>query len=199
MELDDFKKDGRSPQVPEFTGEKTTTQPMETLIGELKALDSKHRKMAGFFIIFFGMFVAVYSSSFALHQGGMKTGFLLLVVGFIIVLGYSYWRYRRIKNVDYTAPTTVFLRDAEQRYRFMTPVDWLITVPMLILFITGGSIVVHSTYTRYFGDSLVPLFIYLGIMVMAVAFGFWASYKNWERDKGWMLKKILETQKAFGI
>jgi hypothetical protein len=129
----------------------------------------------------------------------MKTGFSLLVVGFITVLGYSFWRYQRIKNVDYTAPSTVFLRDAEQRYRFMTPVDWLITVPMLILFITSGGIVVHSTFIRYFGDSLIPLFIYLGFMVMVVAFGFWASYKDWEKDKGWMLRKIRETQKSFGI
>jgi hypothetical protein len=199
MELDDFKNKDKIQSTPEFTGEGTNMQPMETLIEELKALDNKERKKAGIFIIIFSMFVAVYSSTATLHQGGMKTGFSLLVLGFILVLGYIFWRYRRIKNVDYSAPTTVFLSDAEQRCRFMGPLDWVITIPMIILFIIGGSVVVHSTFNRYFGDSIIPLVIYLGIMAAAIAIGFRASYKDWKNDKGWMLKKIREMKREFGI
>jgi len=80
----------------------------------------------------------------------------------------------------------------------MGPLDGVITIPMLILFIIGGSVVVHSTFNRYFGDSIIPLVIYLGIMAAAFAIGFWASYKGWKNDKGWMLKKIREMKRNSG-
>ncbi len=199
MELDDFKNRNKTRTTPEFTGDEKSRQTMETFIEELKALDVKEKKKAGLMIIIIAMFVAVYSSSFTLQKGDMKTGYSLLVLGFFIAIGYVFWRYRRIKDVDYTAPTTVFLAEAEQRYRFMTPLDWLITIPILILFIAGGSVIVYSTFTRYFGDSLVPLLIYLGIMAGAITVGFWASFRTWERDKGWMLKKVKEMKREFGI
>jgi hypothetical protein len=199
MELDDFKNRNKTHTTPEITGEGKNRQTMETFIEELKALDAKERKKAGIMMIILVMFIAVYSSSFTLQKGDMKTGYSLLVLGFIIAIVYAFWRYRRIKDVNYTVPTTVFLTDAEQRCRFMTPVDWLITIPILILFIAGGSVIVYSTFIRYFGDSLVPVFIYLGIMAGAITVGFWASYRNWEKDKGWMLKKVQELKREFGI
>jgi len=197
MELDDFKNTAKTQQPPETTGEKPNSPVMDTLIEELKALDAKESRKIRLFIIIFGMFVAIYSSTFALQKGDMKTGFSLIVLGFILVLGYMYWRYHRIKHVDYTLPTKVFLADAEHRYRHMNPADWLISIPLLSLFITGGSIVVHTTFTRYFGNSILPLVIYLIIMVMAVVAGFYAGYKDWKNDKGWMLEKIRSIRKEF--
>jgi hypothetical protein len=197
MELDDFKNTGNTQQPPEITGEKPNSPLMDTLIEELKALDAKESQKIRLFIIIFGMFVVIYSSTFALQKGDMKTGFSLIVLGFILVLGYMYWRYRRIKHVDYNLPTKVFLADAEHRYRHMTPTDWLVSIPLLSLFIAGGSIVVHTTFTLYFGNSILPLVIYLIIMVLAVVVGFYVGYKDWKKDKGGMLEKIRSLREEF--
>lgn len=198
MELDDFKNI-KAGNIPEYKVETTnTSNTMETLISELKSQDEKERKTIRTFIIIFGMFVVIYSSSFALQQGEMKTGFSLIVLGFLLALAYFFWRFRWFSAVDYAAPTTVFLKDAEQRYKYMTTPDWLITVPLIALFVAGGGIVVGASFSRYFDSIVIPVFVYLGIMVLAVSVGFWAGYKNWVRYKGGMLDKIRKMKRDFG-
>ncbi|MEI6455207.1 MAG: hypothetical protein WCO93_02870 [bacterium] len=172
---------------------------MDNFIEELKAKDSAEKKKILVFIIIFFVFVAVYSSSLSLHQGGMRTGFSILVLGFFLILGYMFWRFRRLKKVDYSAPTMTFLENAEERYKFMTPIDWVITIPLLILLIVGGSVIVHSTFIRYFPVSYVPLIIYLCIMAGAVTVGFWASQKDWRKGNGKVLERIRQMKKEFGI
>lgn len=199
MELDDFKNSLTEQKSPEFTGDKINMQPMETFIEELKAFDSKERLKIRTFILIFGMFVLIYSGRLFEHPGEMKTGFSLIVLGFALAIVYFYWGFRKIRKVDYFSPTTVFLAEAEQRYRYMKPSDWLVVIPLLIIFITGGGMVVQASFERYFGDSLVPLFIYLGIMLITVAFGSWAGYKNWKGNKGRMLEKIRAMKIEFGI
>jgi hypothetical protein len=199
MELDDFKNIGKSQKTPEFTGDKSNTEPMETFINELKLQDEKQRKSLLALVGIFAMFVAVYSGTFSLQKGDMKAGYALLVFGFVLVLGYMFRKFRQIIKVDYTAPATVFLQKAEQRYRFMTLTDWVITLPLLALFITGGSLIVHASFTKYFGDSIIPVVVYLFIMALAVGIGFWAGRKNWNKHYEATLEKIREMKREFGV
>jgi hypothetical protein len=199
MELDDFKNIGKSQKAPEFTGDKSNTEPMETFINELKLQDEKQRKAILLLLGIFTMFVVVYSGTFSLQKGDMKAGYALLVFGFVLVLGYMFRKFHLISKVDYTAPATVFLQKAEKRYRFMTLADWVVTLPLLALFIIGGSLIVHGSLTKYFGDSIIPVAVYLLIMACAVGVGFWAGRKNWKKQHEATLEKIREMKREFGV
>jgi len=199
MELDDFKQGKDSKQMPALTGSQSNQNNMNNFIEELKIKDAAERKKVLVFIIMFFVFVAVYSSSLGIQHRGMRTGFSILVLGFLMILGYMSWRLRRLKNVDYTAPTATFLKEAEKRYKFMAPLDWAITIPLLIILITGGSMIVHSTFTRYFPGSYLPLVIYLCIMAGAVIVGFRASFSDWKKKNGRVLERVRRMKKEFGI
>ena len=80
----------------------------------------------------------------------------------------------------------------------MKPADWLITTPMLSLLILGCSLIVHGSFTKYFGDSIVPVIVYFFFMAFVVVFGFLASRRNWEKDKEPTLKRIREIKREFG-
>jgi hypothetical protein len=199
MELDDFKSTGKKEATPGYRKNHLNSEKMNSFIEELKAKDASERKKALTYITMFFVFVAVYAATMRLHQGLMKTGFALLVMAFVLILGYMFWRYRRIRDVDYSAPAIVFLREAEERYKYMTTTDWLVTIPLILLLVTGGCIVVYATLTRYFGDSIIPVVIYLCIMALAVAIGFWASHKDWKATKGWMLDRIRKMIRESGV
>jgi hypothetical protein len=199
MELDDFKQKTGNRPMPEINGSPSDQSNLNNFIEELKAKDAAQRKKVLVFIIVFFVFIAVYSSSMSLHLGGMRTGFSILVLGFLLILGYMSWRFLRLKNVDYTAPTATFLMEAEKRYKFMTPTDWIITIPLLMILITGGSVIVHSTFLRYFPDSYLPLVIYLCIMAGVVTVAFLAGFSDWKKKNGKVIERIRLMKKEFGI
>jgi len=198
MELEDFKNIGKNEKTPEMTGGKTTHDNMKTVIEDLKASDAKEQKKIFSFIIIFFVFVTVYFASFNMQKGDMKSGFGILVLGFVLILGFMFWKYLAYKKIDYTAPSIIFLKKASQRYRFMPVSELIISVPLLMILVTGGAIIVYSSFNRYFPGSYIPLIIYFIIMASAVVVGFWASYKNWKRDKGPVLEKIRQMQQEFG-
>jgi len=198
MELDDFRNINIKGTPPEFNQQEQNKNQMDTFIEELKAADSRERKKIVGFIIIFGIFVAVYSSSLSIHKGTMRDGFAILVLAFVLILAYMLFGYLRIKRINYTAPTIQFLGEAKKRHSFMPPREWFFVVPLLALLIAGGSLIVHSAFTRYFGVTYWPLTIYLLFMACVVGVGFWASKKHWKREKGEMLEKIRKMQQEFG-
>jgi hypothetical protein len=198
MELDDFKNIGKNEKAPAMTGEKTTSDNMKTFIEDLKANDAKEQKKIFSFIIIFFVFVTVYFASFNIQKGDMKSGFGILVLGFVLILGFMFWKYMAYKKIDYTAPSTIFLKKASQRYRFMPVSELIISGPLLMILVTGGAIIVYSSFNRYFPGSYIPLIIYFIIMASAVIVGFWSSFKHWKRDKKPILGKIRQMQREFG-
>jgi phosphoglycerol transferase MdoB-like AlkP superfamily enzyme len=143
------------------------------------------------------MFIVIYSGAQSLQKEEIKSGYGILIVGFSLILFYLFRKLLRNKKIDYSAPTITFLKNAEKRYRFMPFLDVVITIPLLALLITGGGIIVKESFTRYFPGSFLPLVIYLIFMAGVVAFGFWASYRNWLRDKGEILEEIRKMRKEF--
>lgn len=198
MELEDFKSILNEESERNRSTINLNSDKMTTLIEELKKQDAEDRRKTFYFIIMFFVFVIVYTGTRNLHQGGMRTGFSILVFAFILILGYFFWGFQRLKRVNYSAPAIQFLKEAEKRYRFMTIMDWIITIPLIGLLITGGGMIVHYTFIKFFGDSFVPLFIYLGFMVCIVGFGFWASIDRWRKSKGLLLRKIRQLQHEIG-
>ena len=198
MELDDFKNTVLPDNEPYQDVSTDKEKKMDIFIEELKAADAKDRKNTRMFIIIMGMFVVIYSSALVRYHGTMKDGFAMLVLGFALTLFYLFWRYRKIRNIDYSVPSVRFLREAGQRHRFMSPVDWIVIIPMLLLFIAGGGIIVYASFLKYFGPSAWPLAIYFVVMAAAVAVGFWSGIKTWKRDKRGLLEKIRKMQEEFG-
>ena len=197
MELDDFKNIGTTGEKPEMGDEKSIKENMETFIDELKANDTKERKQIISFILIIVLFIAIYSESFAIQKTALKPGYALLILGFVLILFFMFHRFFRNRKVDYTVPTKVFLLQAEHRYKFMNLVDWIITVPLLALLVTGGALIVHASFMRYFPGSAFPLIIYLILMTGAIIFGYWASRKNWIRDKKRMFEEIRKLKEDF--
>lgn len=198
MELDDFKRTILPDKEPYQGINKDKENKMDIFMEEIKAADAKDRKNTRMFIIVMSMLVLIYSSTLLSNRGTMRDGFAILVLGFILTVFYLFWRYRKIRNIDYSAPSVSFLKEAGQRYRFMKPVDWIITILMLFLFIAGGSIIVYSSISKYFGQSVWPLAIYFGVMAAAMVIGFWSGIKIWKRDKKGILEKIRKMQEEFG-
>jgi len=199
MELDDFKNIGNEEIISNTEPTELKPKNMESFIEELKTKDASERKKTLIFIPIFFVFIGVYSASITLYKGGMRTGYALLILGFSLILVYIFWRFRRLKDINYSAPTTIFLRDAERRHMFMTTLDWLITIPLLALLVTGGSFIVYFSFLRYFPGTYVPLLIYLCIMACAIGVGFWASHKDWVKNKGWILTRIRQMKEELGI
>jgi hypothetical protein len=198
MELDDFKNILLPDKEPRTDVSTDKENKINIFIEELKVADAKDRKNTRMFIIIMGMFVVIYSSTLVRYNGTMREGFAILVLGFALILSYLFWRYRKIRNIDYSAPAIQFLRKAGQRHRFMRPVDWIVTIPILLLFIAGGGIIIYASFLKYFGPSAWPLAIYSVVMAGAVVVGFWSGIKIWKRDKRGILEKIRKMQEEFG-
>ena len=196
MELDDFKRTGKTGDLPDRKNEENGRINMDSFIDKLKASDQKDRKQVFTFIIMV-MFIVIYSGAQSLQKEEIKSGYGILIVGFSLILFYLFRKLLRNKKIDYSAPTITFLKNAEKRYRFMPFLDVVITIPLLALLITGGGIIVKESFTRYFPGSFLPLVIYLIFMAGVVAFGFWASYRNWVRDKGQILDEIRKIKREF--
>jgi len=194
MELDDFKTINQPGKGPYNKDEKNKKNPMDTFIEELKMVDAKDRKTTRLFIIIMGMFVVIYSGKLVFYHGMLSDGFAILVLGFLLILLYMFFRYRRLKRIDYAVPSIEFLKEATRRYRFMTVIDWIIIIPLLILLITGGAFIVYSSFLKYTGSSPWPLAVYFLIMAAAVCVGFWVGIKNWKRDKSTIREKIRKMQ-----
>ena len=197
MELDEFRKTSIGSDTPAYRNSEGGNISMESFIDKLKARDEKDRKQIFTFIIIIVMFIVIYSGSQALQKEEIRPGYAALILGFSLIMFYLLRKLFRHKKIDYSAPTITFLKNAEKRYRFMPFLDVMITIPLLALLITGGGIIVKVSFTRYFPGSFLPLVIYLIFMAGVVAFGFWASYRNWVRDKGQILDEIRKIKREF--
>ncbi|MEI6172488.1 MAG: hypothetical protein WCR01_01960 [Bacteroidota bacterium] len=105
MELDDFKNTVLPDKEPYQDVNTEKKNKMDSFIEELKAADAKDRKNTRLFIIIMRMFVVIYSSTLVRYHGTMKDGFAMMVLGFALTLLYLFWRYRKIRNIDYSAPS----------------------------------------------------------------------------------------------
>jgi hypothetical protein len=192
MELDDFKKDAKPVSG---NGANGNGAKMDSFIEELKAKDNEIRKKIRVMMIIYVMFFAVYGSTLSLQHGGLKTGYAILVLGFLLILAYFFYKYQKVRKIDYSAPVRLFLEKAEDRYSFMTLLDWIVIIPLLFIIGTGGLIIVWYSFCKYMTAPYLPAGIYLGIIAAAVAVGFWAGTKQWKKESGDLYRKIREMKK----
>jgi hypothetical protein len=190
MELDDLKSIEKAPGLTGREGSPVSPQGLDGLIEELKAADAKGRKTIVQFSVFIITMFVIYITVATSRDGGSGLGYRILAGGFFLILLYFYWLYRMLRKIDYAEPVMKFLKKAERRYSFMNPTDWFIVGPLLAILGTGGGFIVHYTFLKYFDNVTIPLAIYITFFISVVLFGFWASKKNWKKDKGEILNRI---------
>lgn len=190
MELDDFKMKGKEFENFKQNDEQSTQGNFNSLITDLKAADLKGRRQIIFFIIIIFSLITVYSSVRTRQNGPESIGYEILIGGFILILIYGFSQLLMVKNVDYTAPALVFLKKAEKRHTFMKLSDWFITMPLLAILGTGGGFILYHSFAVYHVNLKLLMVIYTILFIMLVIFGFWASRRNWKKEKGEILDRI---------
>lgn len=188
MELDDFKKNdwhGTSPGP-------ASRQDLE--IGQFTGLFKDHmnkqRKKVLFTIIILSALSIIYISRLVKETSWMSMGYGLIIIGFILGAVYLYFANKPLPDRIYSLPMSYFLNKAEKKLVFMNLRDWLIVIPLLLTIGTGGGIIFIVSLLKYTSNFNLLIFIWISFFVILVAFAFYVSNKDWEKEHGEMLKKI---------
>jgi hypothetical protein len=135
-----------------------------------------------------------------LHQGVLFAAFVYITVG----LKKKLWD---LSKVDYTRPASSFLEEAERRYVFMRPRDYVIMICGLLLLGVGSAPYVLGVFlSRYVDRSHdhAAVVLYCLFYLLLCAMGFYFTWRNWRRDKASLLADIhtmrdaLEGEKPSG-
>lgn len=192
MELDEFKKTGHDRPSPATHGD---GHRLDALIKDLKEQDVLMRKKIRLFSIIYIVFIGLYSAILTTQDNEvMKLGYSLLVLGFMLIIGYFSYLFMRVVKIDYSAPMIQFIKKALKRYAFMTVTDWLIVIPLLLVIGTGGMIIVWGSFSKYDPRPYLAAGIYLAVFLVAVTIGFWAGIKDWHKSNGNLYRRLQNLQ-----
>jgi len=187
------------------------SQPAQGLLAELKAADDRQRKMlrrattlfsiatAAFVLVLVVMFLDPSAGGAARNQSMLQKGGLALI--YLLVTGVYVIGLRRLARIDYAAPVRGFLKQAELRYRFMSPSDWTLSLLGLVVVGVISSIGSVPYLSRVFGyrDNPGPMYLYFIIFFILVAgMGLYFTWKNWKRDRAPLWRQIREAMKELG-
>jgi hypothetical protein len=197
MELDDFKPAGKADTIDVKNMKDVKVDPLQELIAEMKEKDKQENKVLLGIILVFGLFVVLYLSGMKLQKGAMQAGYAMLAGGFGLSLLFFLFKFLKQKKTDYTAPTLVFLREAERRYAYWTWQELVISGPLLVLMGWGGSIIVTSSFEKYYPGSILPGLIFIMVYIVATGVGYWAGKMQWDKSKRTIYKKIRRMKDDF--
>lgn len=196
MNLDDIKGKAQQVKAPPIGRADRDSGPrsLDDLVARLRAADDRTRggmrKAVPLYAIATACFLFVFvigawlppkpwSVGRALFSGVLSGIYLLLTMGLFRQL-------RRLKEIDYAAPTRQFLAAAEQRYLFMRFKEYLASgIGCVLLGVVAGFFLVERMIPRYIDPEHRTLMIvlyavsYLGLCTA----GFVFTYRNWKRDK----------------
>jgi hypothetical protein len=194
MDLDSLKEDLKQITAPGIDARNAGggTRPLDDLIAQLKETDEKERKKLRRALPFWIIAAVIFCITFVFTfiPGGFVLNSSLIMRGMLMVLYVCIAAVIGIKvmgipKIDYTEPVRSFLDKGAKRHAFMTT-GWAIfafSVTMLLAY--GASFYLYDVFRRYFGvtDSVPVVVGTLLFLAGVFAFGFWATRKNWEKDK----------------
>ena len=156
---------------------------LAALIAELRNRDAADRRALLYIIGGFAMFTCIYSALLGTKTVEMRTGYALLVGGFIYSLGYFGVRYLLHRRIDYAAPTLLFLKRALRRYTYWPWQDILAVTPSAVAMGLGGMMIVESSFRKYFPGSVWPVVIFWAVFASAFIVGHFAGKSQWRKEK----------------
>ena len=195
MDLDSLKEDRKRITAPPIDARNAGagTRQLDNLIAQLKEADEKERKLLRralpFWIVAAVIFAVTFVLAFipgelVLHPSTLIMRGMLMVL-YVCIAAAIGAKVMGIPKIDYTEPVRPFLEKAAKRYAFMTT-GWSVfafSVTMLLAY--GASFYLQDVFRRHFGIS-DPFPVIVGTLLFLAgvfAFGFWATRKNWEKDK----------------
>jgi hypothetical protein len=133
-------------------------------------------------------------------QTGMAAlGYLLMGAGLFLGAIYLYFRNKLFTPETYTLPIREFLERAERKITYFKLTDYLIVVPLLLIIGSGSGLVLITNLTRYTDNLALLIIIWVLFYISLCIFGFWAGRKDWEKEYGYILKRIIEMKNGYNI
>ena len=211
MDLNDIKSKASQIKAPQGrpgdqVGKSAT---LDSLVEQLRTADERERVGIVKAITLFGFAAVLLALSFIIPTWLAPTweilsttwfrGFLAAWMALLVLLGLI--SSRRLKAIDYAAPTRQFLSEAQRRYCWKRFWNYLVEIPACLLVgVLAGYYIVNVLPGRYFGPEARPVIIacfcvfFVGVCVMGYVF----TYLNWKRDKKPLWLKIKQAQGELG-
>lgn len=190
MELDDFKKNEWNGTSPGPGPASRQDSEIGQFTGAFKAHMSKQRRKVLFTIIILSCLSLIYISRLVKETSWLSIGYGLVIIGFILGAVYLYFANKPLPEKIYLLPMSDFLNKAEKKLVFMSLWNWLIVIPLLLVLGTGGGIIFTAGLLKYTSSLNMLIFIWISFFVILVAFAFYVSKKDWQKEHGELLKKI---------
>jgi len=198
MELDDFKNKRRHSGIIATDNENVYKKSVDDLIVLFKSHEKKMKRKTLTVIAFLTALAAIYLSIVSQKAGLSALGYFIIVIGLFLGALYLFLRYKPLTPQNYSLPMKEFLDELEKKtsyFYYLT--DYLIVVILLLILGTGGGLVFITSLLKY-TDNVVLLLILWTIFFLSLSvFGFWAGRKNWKKENGDFLEKIIEIKNSY--
>ena len=197
MDIDELKDETRKVKAPDVASLDfgAPVRTVDGLVDELRGRDAAERKRARRMMAVFGLCAALFSvATFGGYvDPGIKAGRALLVAVYALVALVAAAKLLRHTRIDYAAPTLVFLKKAEKRYRFISPWEYLYIVPGLLAAALAGWLILASGFDMLIRPARALRFnILYGIGFAALlVFSFAVSRAKWKRETGPLYARLV--------
>jgi hypothetical protein len=203
MEIDELKDETKKIKAPDFGSLDFggRVRSVNGLVDELKRRDAAEKKRLRRMMVVFSLVGALIAlAAFTGYvDPGVRLGRVLIVILYGLIVATAAVKFFGLARVDYSESALAFLRSAERRYRFIAPWEYAYIVPGLAAAALAGWLILASGYDMLIRPERALRFnvLYaLGFCALC-AFGFVASRKNWQRDKGALHDELARAVKDF--
>ena len=197
MELDDFKKNKRKDHAAISDNVSGYEERIDDLIVLFKTDQKKQRRRSILWIFILIVLALLYLSASGRQDGIANLGQVMIGTGFILGSLYLYFRYKPLSPFNYSLSVVEFLTKAELKLNYLNLIDWLVIIPLLLILGTGGGFIFISRLLNYIDNLTLLTVIWILFFLLLSLFGFWAGKKNWDKQHGDLIKKIIEMKNIY--
>jgi hypothetical protein len=195
MDLDSLKGKSRQVTAPaiDTMNVPAGVRSVDDLITLLKEGDERERKKLRkalpFFVIAAVIFVIAFVTVIAPGDAPINSSMLLfrgILAVLYVFIAIAFWiRMRGIEKIDYAEPVRSFLAKAEKRYAFGSTKCYVLAFIVTLFLGYTASLYISDVFRRYFdiGDGSIGLVVTLLFSAAVYSFGFWATRKDWKKEK----------------
>jgi hypothetical protein len=175
---------------------------LKPLIEKLKKEDIRYRGIYKRFLWIFYIMIILYAAFFILNPGKELTltdriSVACFVLAFIVFAILFRGYYREFKQIDYSLPVSMMLRNAVKRYRLKLTRSFFLFIPILLID-AGVSITNFPRFTNLTPWERIGLvqLVYIPLMMAGALIGILIWYKRHKpiRDEANRLINELESQ-----